>query len=362
MAYYPDWAGPDSPPEKIDFTRFDWIDFAFALPTEAFDLTWDNPDAAPRLLERLVTAAHSKGKKVKLSVGGWTGSKYFSSAVATDQARKTFVENIYNLYNQFNIDGIDIDWEYPGYEGQAGNEVSEWDSANFLTFLKLLRDWLPGDAVISAAALTTPFHGPDGEPMSDVWEFSQVLDWTLLMNYDVWGASSNPGPNAPLVDACHNSTQPDASAAAAIQAWTTAGFPASQLVLGVPAYGYVSKSTATRLRTRQGQGPSIKLASDGGQIQFRDLVAQGALVRNTDGSFTGDGGFTRDYDECSSTPFLRSPSSGQIVAYDDPQSLALKATLAKQKGLLGVNMFDWTGDTDDGDLVNGIMQGFDCAS
>ncbi|KAJ7276522.1 glycoside hydrolase superfamily [Mycena haematopus] len=361
MAYYPDWAGPDSPPEKIDFARFDWIDFAFALPTKDCSLTWDDPDTAPLLLGRLVTAAHSKGKKVKLSVGGWTGSKYFSSVVATDHSRKTFVENIYSLYIRFNLDGIDIDWEYPGYQGQAGNEVSEYDTANFLAFLKLLRDWLPSDAAISAAALTIPFYGPDGEPMTDVSEFAKYLDWILIMNYDVWGASSTPGPNAPLVDACHNSTQPEASAAAAAKAWTSAGFPASQLVLGVPSYGYVSKSTATRLRTRQNQVQSVKLAS-GGQIQFRDLVEQGALVRNSNGSFSGGGGFTRYYDECSCTPFLRSPSSGQIVTYDDPQSLGLKAALAKRTGMLGVNMFDWTGDTDNGDLVDAIRQGFDYAS
>jgi chitinase len=74
-AYYPDWAGPDFPPEKIDFARFDWIDFAFALPNAQFGLEWDNEDGTPALLRRLVTAAHAKGKLVKLSVGGWTGSK-----------------------------------------------------------------------------------------------------------------------------------------------------------------------------------------------------------------------------------------------------------------------------------------------
>lgn len=75
MGYYPDWAGDAFPPEKIPFDRFDWIDFAFALPDEHFSLTWDDPEVAPMLLKRLVTAAHAKGKKVKLSVGGWTGSK-----------------------------------------------------------------------------------------------------------------------------------------------------------------------------------------------------------------------------------------------------------------------------------------------
>jgi hypothetical protein len=74
MAYYPDWAAASFPPERIDFARFDWIDFAFALPNSDFEITWDDPQA-PLLLRRLVTIAHAHNKKVKLSVGGWTGSK-----------------------------------------------------------------------------------------------------------------------------------------------------------------------------------------------------------------------------------------------------------------------------------------------
>ena len=75
MAYYPDWASSSMPPEKIDFSRYDWIDFAFAVPLSGLGLGWDGSDDDPDLLNRLVTAAHQSGKKVKLSVGGWTGSK-----------------------------------------------------------------------------------------------------------------------------------------------------------------------------------------------------------------------------------------------------------------------------------------------
>ena len=75
MAYYPDWAYPAFPPENIDFGRYDWIDFAFALPDADFDLVWDDVNSGPKLLERLVTAAHKGGSKVKLSIGGWTGSQ-----------------------------------------------------------------------------------------------------------------------------------------------------------------------------------------------------------------------------------------------------------------------------------------------
>jgi chitinase len=70
---------------------------------------------------------------------------------------------------------------------------------------------------------------------------------TPLRNYDVWGSSSNPGPNAPLGNLCGTSSQPQASAQAALKQWTDAGFPKSKLLLGLATYGYVSKSTRTGL-------------------------------------------------------------------------------------------------------------------
>jgi hypothetical protein len=70
IAYYADWTNPNIP----DF--LDWIDFAFAIPTQSFSLAWDDPDNAPARLSHLVSVAHQVGTKVKLSIGGWTGSRY----------------------------------------------------------------------------------------------------------------------------------------------------------------------------------------------------------------------------------------------------------------------------------------------
>jgi GH18 family chitinase len=82
MAYYPDWYAESFPPEKVNFGKFDWIDFAFAIPNSQFGLSWDDPETAPDLLARLVSVAHLHGKKVKLSIGGWTGSKLVLDHVA----------------------------------------------------------------------------------------------------------------------------------------------------------------------------------------------------------------------------------------------------------------------------------------
>ncbi|KAJ3515446.1 hypothetical protein NLJ89_g1753 [Agrocybe chaxingu] len=325
MGYYPDWVSFTFPPEKIDFRRFDWIDFAFAVPNAKFALQWDEPQTAPKLLKRLVSLAHAANTKVKLSIGGWTGSKHFSSAVSTDQSRRTLVNNIASFYKTYNLDGIDLDWEYPGHKGAPGNTVNSNDSANFLSFLKLLRTVLPAPARLSAAVETVPFTNSKGNPSMDVSGFAQVLDWVVLMNYDVWGSSSKPGPNAPFRDACGNSTQPGANAVAAYNSWTSAGFPPCKLVLGLPSYGYISSSTAQRLRTRADSNAVKVINDDGdseGQIQFKELVAQGALV----------------------------------ITYDDLESLNMKAAFAKRVGMLGINFFDIHGDTDQWDLMATIRK------
>ena len=110
--------------------------------------------------------------------------------MATERSRQLFTSNILDAYNRFSLDGIDIDWEYPGQQGNVGNGVSPSDTENFLRFLQLLRRVLPPSAKISAATQTVPFAGSNGLPLQDVSQFARVLDWVLLMNYDIWGCAA----------------------------------------------------------------------------------------------------------------------------------------------------------------------------
>lgn len=180
-----------------------------------------------------------------------------------------------------------------------------------------------------------------------------------------------------MYDSCKNSTQPEANAVSAYNAWTSAGFPAKKLVLGLPSYGYISKSNATNLRTRSRLFAAAKITStgaadvevvgEGGTIQFRDIISQGALVLAQPANvshpavYDGAGGFEKHWDSCSSTPYLRSANAGQIIAYDDPESLHMKAKFALKVGMLGTNMFDVHGDSDGWDLTTAVRNGMGLA-
>jgi chitinase len=130
-----------------------------------------------------------------LAIGGWGGSIYFSSAVATQENRTAFAQAIMRTVSQYHLEGIDFEcdcplylsefgfahlnhsWEYPGRQAIGCNVVSNDDSANFLSFLQILRSQEGAkDLIISAAVSITPFVGSNGQPMSDVSEFGKVLN------------------------------------------------------------------------------------------------------------------------------------------------------------------------------------------
>ncbi|THU94236.1 glycoside hydrolase family 18 protein [Dendrothele bispora CBS 962.96] len=384
-AYYPDWSAGSNPPENLNFSKFDILFFAFATPSASAGLNWDS--GSQSILQRLVSSARNSGKgtRIVLSVGGWGGSTNFSSAVSSASNRSTFVNALVGAVNQFGLDGIDIDWEYPNSVG-AGNPHSPSDAANLLTFLTSLRSALGSSRIISAAVPHLPWLGSNGQPLTNISAYAAQMTYINIMNYDVWGASSNPGPNAPLGNLCGTSSQPTASAQAALSQWTAAGAPASKLLLGLPLYGYVSNSTKTKLtgsfapsndmvliqkedsqgknflngahpreQTVQQQAANADLRSwYGQQIPFNSIVASGALVKKSDGTYGQGGGFTMAWDDCSDTPFLFNTAQSTVVTYDDTFSLGDKATFARQNGMAGC--FTWSLDQDDGVTLQNVIR------
>lgn len=129
-------------------------------------------------------------------------------------------------------------WEYPNKQGIGCNVVDSDDTANFLSFLQELREDC-SNLTISAAVSVTPFIDSSGEPSTNVTAFAKVLDYIAIMDYDIWGSwSSAVGPNAPLYDSCASSSYQQGSAASAVNAWSNAGMPVGQIVLGVASYGH----------------------------------------------------------------------------------------------------------------------------
>ncbi|KAF5380285.1 hypothetical protein D9757_007977 [Collybiopsis confluens] len=290
--------------------------------------------------------------------------------------------------------------EYPNSVG-AGNINSPSDAANLLTFFQQLRSSLGSSKIISAAVTDLPWLGSNGSPLTNVSAYAAQMTYINIMNYDVFQSSSTPGANAPLGNLCGTSSLPQYNAQSALSQWTAAGFPANKMLLGLPLYGYVSNSSKTVLtgsfvdpatepeesghigsatgpqpgnhaRVKKpiselpvgedGNKHGVKAAAAdanlqgwyGQQIPFSSIVASGALVKSSSGTYSGGGGFTMGWDNCSDTPYLFNTSQSTVVTYDDTFSLGDKATFARQNGMAGC--FTWSLDQDDGVTLQNVIR------
>jgi len=106
VAYWTDWTSAMMPPEAIPFDKVTHINYAFAIVGSDYRPVFETD----YLLNRVVRSAHIKGVKVLLSIGGWTGSQYFSPLSASSSGRRTFVNGAVGFIRDYNLDGIDIDW------------------------------------------------------------------------------------------------------------------------------------------------------------------------------------------------------------------------------------------------------------
>lgn len=93
--------------------------------------------------------------KIMVAIGGWGDTIGFSVAALTDESRKTFAENVASMVRTTGADGVDIDWEYPGGNGedykQVPNSAKGWEISAYPLLLAEVRAALGPDKVISAA-------------------------------------------------------------------------------------------------------------------------------------------------------------------------------------------------------------------
>ncbi|THU86560.1 glycoside hydrolase [Dendrothele bispora CBS 962.96] len=316
--WYTGWHASDIPLSSVSWSKYTHMTYAFAIPDNDPSTLLLTPDDE-QLLPQFVQTAHQHGVKALLSIGGWTGSRFFSSNVARDESRQAFVNATLSLAQKYGLDGLDFDWEFPNRQGIGCNSLSPSsdDVPNFLTYLQQIRQDPRGSSLILSAAVpiqpynwnftqtnyfTSTFLNPSNTsfftsssggdstnstsayganasigPSGYLSGFSNVLDFIEIMNYDVWNPAVpyafSTGPNEPFVtrttrvyrDGEGNQGKKRGSAKTSVDAWIDAGIPKEKIVLGVAAYGHsfvVKKQDAmVNNGTGSGSGSSSSVSS-----------------------------------------------------------------------------------------------------
>ncbi|KAK4207782.1 glycoside hydrolase superfamily [Rhypophila decipiens] len=128
------------------------------------------------------------GTKVMIAIGGWGDTQGFSSAALNDTTRKRFAGNIARMVSHTGADGVDIDWEYPGGNGedykQIPNSEKSWEIDAYSSLIKEIRSAIGPDKIISAAV---PGLERDmlGFTPKTVPELMQHIDFLNVMTYDM---------------------------------------------------------------------------------------------------------------------------------------------------------------------------------
>ncbi|EZF93084.1 hypothetical protein H113_06103 [Trichophyton rubrum MR1459] len=178
-----------------------------------------------------------------VSFGGWAYStdaatyNILRSAIITN--RDTFASNLAQFAEDEGIDGIDIDWEYPGAPDitVGGKPIGEKrDGLSYLRFLTVLKQKMGPDKSVSIAAPAS-FWYLKAFPIDTI---ARAIDYIVYMTYDLHGQWDYGNANA--FDMCpsgkcirsHVNLTETRNALSMI---TKAGVPNNKIFVGESSYG-----------------------------------------------------------------------------------------------------------------------------
>lgn len=250
---------------------------------------------------RLKTIADKKKQfpklSVMLSIGGW-GSGRFSEMAADASFRKKFAADCARVCREFNLDGIDIDWEFP--TSDAGGEIScsPADTKNYTLMMRDIREVLGKDKYLTLASSVDAGY-------IDFRDILEYIDFVNIMAYDMNNA---PSHNAPLYRSERSGW---ITADEGVKKHLAAGIPASKLVLGLPFYGH-------------GRSPYDQT------VDYKNITVKS--------------GCTEKWDDVAKVPYMANADGELVLGFDNARSLEIKCEYVKEKGLHGAMYWDYDGD------------------
>lgn len=299
--------------------------------------------------------------RIVVSLGGWSGSVYFSDAALTPESRESFVNDCIDIFIKGNLplrngaggkgvaagifDGIDIDWEFPISGGPDGIRHNPNDNDNLTELFKLFRKKL--DEIDPKLLLTAALPSPKQTVANfNVSEDMKYLDWFCLMTYDFYGGwSPTTGHHTNLLtsegenELNENKISLDKTVKLFMNRY---GVPAKKLVPGLAFYGRGWKNVETINNGLFQSGSAAPGKYEEGHNYYSDVI-----------NLTGQG-YEMFWDESALASWLYNPKEKIFWTFDDVKSVALKTRYSDAYNLKGVMFWDLSGDDDKGTLIKTI--------
>jgi len=328
-------------PGQIDTHNLTRINYAFAA-TKYGRITAGSAVDEQNLAILVALKKENPSLSVLIAVGGWLGSGDFSDIALTEKSRKVFVDSAMEFLYRYHLDGLDIDWEYPGLPG-AGNTFRAGDKETFTLLVEELhRRFNDREKTDGKHFYLTIAAGASEEYLAhtEMKQMQPYLDAVNLMAYDYNEAFNGVTSHvAPLF------TEPGApdtgSVDASVRAFEHAGVPAGKLILGVPFYGRLWEDVNSAHHGLFQPGKPAKSDS----IPF-NVIASTMMGRE----------FARYWDAAASVPYLYNSVQRVFVSYEDTESIAAKCQYVLSRKLGGVMFWEYSDDAK-GVLLGAISHG-----
>ncbi len=278
--------------------------------------------------------------KILVSLGGWGWSGGFSDAVADDSSREIFTNSALGYLKKFQLDGIDIDWEYPGQMGN-NNKYRQADKENLSFMLQRLREKLDSLGNMQSPAkhylITMAVNG--SQNFLDHTEMAydqQYLDYINLMSYDFSGPwSAKTGHHANLYNSKYDDTK--LSTATSVDRYIRAGVPRNKIVIGAAFYGHgwigVNDEHHGLYQSYQGNFQDIPLS-----------------YTNIDSALVNKQGFKRKWDNAAKANYLWNKDQRIFITYESEKAISEKAEFVRKEELAGCMFWQYFSDKN-GDLL-----------
>ncbi|PZM62181.1 glycoside hydrolase family 18 protein [Paenibacillus dendritiformis] len=277
---------------------------------------------------------HNPKIKMVLAIGGY-GADGFSDA-SLDGNRYLFTESIINMVKELELDGVDIDWEYPAFHAWNTQKARPEDTQNFTSLLKELREKLyrlphPKNKkyLLTFASGTQDWYFQNVE----VKKVEKYVDYINVMTYDFTGRwSDTTGYNSNLYPDRGNKAK--YSIDQVITMYLDHEIDSKKLLLGVPAYSYGWKDVKSKTDGAFSSGKPIDI--DNTDLSYRTIEK----------SYLNKNGYKRYYDDHAKTAYLYNGNT--FISYEDKEALAEKVKYIKAKELGGAMVWEYSKDAEDG--------------
>jgi chitinase len=346
--YYSRWGNFN--PESLPLQKLTHIIFSF---TEVIgnEMKFKN-DSSGLILKRLVEMKKTNPNlKVMIACGGWGGSGGFSEMARTPETRKKFVESVVRFIKEYKLDGLDIDWEYPGMIG-IGNPFIPEDKENFTSLMRELRESM--DKIAKGQVLTFAVAG--WEEFFNHVELDKVMPYVTYMNvmsYDLSGQYTSHHTNLGWVKMEDIKGTPAEkkiieegdftrpySAEKIISYCMNKGVKPGQIVIGAAFYGkgWIGVPPVNNGLYQLNKGP------------WKERNSYATIREKRENA----NGFIRHWDSTAKAPFLYNPTDSIFVTYEDTVSVRLKTEYVIKTRLGGIMFWQLGNDAPKDGLVDAI--------